>query len=359
LLLAGVLFQQGKAKVDNLVAAVLDDLPPNADLAAQARAAGLLGAIFHDLAAVEYEPSDDRYARLLENVMGIFDRQRSTRVPIETRIAAADALGQAGDPRIDMRRDDYWVTIPTGKFWMGAQSKNTRKPNYDPEAQDRESPVHEVELDEFKIAKYPVAVSQYQQFVEHDGCQDQRWWSAGGFGEFSEPGRWEDQLQFPNRPVTDVSWYEAAAFCSWANSWLPGCRLPTEAEWERAARGTDGRKFPWGIEPADPSRLNFESSVGHATPVGIYPLGATPEGICDMAGNVWEWCWDRYGEDYYGRSPPRNPRGPDDGEYGVLRGGAWSDLAAGCRAAIRGGDHPQVRDCNVGFRVLVCRQNSP
>ena len=103
-------------------------------MAAEARCAGLLGAILRDLKPAGYEPPESRYPELLDRALAIFDRQRSQTVPIETRIAAADALGQASDPRIDYRRDDYWVTIPAGKFLMGAQSKSKKKPNYDKEA---------------------------------------------------------------------------------------------------------------------------------------------------------------------------------------------------------------------------------
>jgi formylglycine-generating enzyme required for sulfatase activity len=318
----------------------------------KARTAGLLGSVLSDLGPLEYRPADARYQRLLDDVMQIFDKRRSPSVPVQTRIAAADALGQAGDPRIDPRRRDYWVTIPAGTFLMGAQSQEPGKPNYDEEARKDESPVHEVRLEQFQIARYPVTVGQYGQFVGQEGYHDERWWQSGGFGRFSEPGGWEEQLRYPSRPVTKVSWFEAAAYSAWAR-----CRLPTEAEWERAARGKTGRKFPWGDEPADASRVNFENRVRHETPVGIYPLGNTPEGICDLAGNVWEWCWDWSGK--YSQTTVKNARGPDTGNFRVLRGGAWGDSAWSCRAAVRYSYFPVNRDSRVGFRVVVLRQNSP
>lgn len=144
-----------------------------------------------------------------------------------------------------------------------------------------------------------------------------------------------------------VSWFEAAAYCAWA-----GYRLPTEAEWERAARGTTGRKFPWGDEPADPKRLNYgEDDVNSTIPVGIYPLGATPEGICDMAGNVDDWCADWDGD--YPAKPVRNPCGPREATYRVIRGGSWRYGSGGCRSASRGASEPADRDVYLGFRVAA------
>jgi formylglycine-generating enzyme required for sulfatase activity len=178
-----------------------------------------------------------------------------------------------------------------------------------------------------------VTVGEYQNFVEDDGYTNRRFWDAGGFGAAGEPDEWDEQVPYPRRPVVGVSWHEAMAYCVWAE-----LRLPTEAEWEFAARGTEARKFPWGNEEAESSRLNFKSNVGHVTPVGIYPLGNTPEGICDMAGNVWEWC-----ADLYDPSEETNRR--------VLRGGSWSDVAQYCRAADRSRYVPEVRDIDVGFRV--------
>ncbi len=153
--------------------------------------------------------------------------------------------------------------------------------------------------------------------------------------------------------MVNVSWYEAAAFCDWA-----GFQLPTEAQWERAARGTEGRKYPWGVEEADPQRLNFgDSQIGHPTPVGIYPLGNTPEGICDIAGNVWEWCQDWYGK--YASSAVRNPQGPTQATYRVSRGGSWADGAGDCRSAYRGlWFEPDSCLGGVGFRVVAAVPSS-
>ncbi len=182
--------------------------------------------------------------------------------------------------------------------------------------------------------------------MEHEGYDDERWWAAGGFEEFEEPEGWADQQPYPSRPVVGVSWYEAAAFCAWARY-----QLPTEAQWERAARGTEGRKYPWGNEPAGAKLLNHEGNVGYPTPVGIYALGNTPEGICDMAGNVDEWCLD--GNRKYTTEPVSNPRGPEGASDRVIRGGGWGFDAWSCRAAVRGRCGPRARDDDLGFRVAA------
>ena len=222
---------------------------------------------------------------LLERVLAIFDKVRSKTVPIQDAIAAAEALGQAGDPRFESSaREKNWVEIGVCKFQMG-ESKRV------------------VKLDAYSIGRYPVTVLEYAEFVENGGYKDAQWWQAGG-RQWSEPDEWQDQLEHPTRPVVGVSWFEACAYASWK-----GCRLPTEAEWERAAAGTDGRMYPWGEVEPNERLANYASHIGHPTPVGVYPCGATADGIADLAGNVWEWC-----ENWYDRKQ----------EFRVLRGGSWS-----------------------------------
>ncbi len=226
LLFGGLLSsKQGLDKVDALLGLVLDR--QGATLAEQARCAGLLGAILADLKPSGYEPPDCRYRQLLETVMAIFDHERSDSVPLQTRVEAAEALGRAGDPRL---REDNWVTIPARVFVMGDGDK-----------------AHEVESDAFQIAKYPVTVEEFAKYVEDGGA---------------EPGEWDKQIAYPNPPVVKVTWHAAAAYCNWA-----GVRLPTEAEWEQAARGKEGRPYPWGKEEPDPSRANYEDTkIGDADP---------------------------------------------------------------------------------------------
>jgi formylglycine-generating enzyme required for sulfatase activity len=280
LLFAGVLHQHGRAKVDRMIKLALDRLSPNPTLAEAARSAGLLGAVLRDLKPLDYEVPDARYLKLLDKALGVFDADRSRAIAIETRIEAADALGQSGDPRLEPGHPERYVPIPAGSFTMGAQKADPSKPNHDPVSYYNEGPVCVVALTAYRIGRYLVTVTEYRRFLESGGYADPRYWMTGGPTR-ERPTRWEEQLQFPNRPVVGVSWYEALAYCRWA-----GGSLPFEAEWERAARGTDGRRFPWGNEPPDKTRCNHGNSIGHPTPVGVYPLGATPEGVHDLAGNV-------------------------------------------------------------------------
>jgi formylglycine-generating enzyme required for sulfatase activity len=240
---------------------------------------------------------------------------------------------------------------------MGAQKTDPKKPNFDEEAYDDESPVHPVILSGYRIGRYPVMIAEYLRFVEDGGYEAESYWKEGGFGRWKEPGSWEEQVDYPTRPVVGVSWYEASAYASWmaARRRVCGCRLPTEAEWERAARGRTGRKFPWGDAPPDESLANFDCRVGYPTLVGLYLLGKTPEGVLDMAGNVWEWCSDVFDGRYYGKSPKKDPKSPArsaGGDACVLRGGSWFDQSGNLRSAYRGGNYPEYRFDIFGFRVV-------
>jgi formylglycine-generating enzyme required for sulfatase activity len=362
-LLAGVLYKQGEEKINHLIDAVIERGPKQIGqkfLAQLAREVALLGGIVRDLSPFDFKPDNPRYAEISKSVMGIFDKATFRQIPVQIRIEAADALGKVGDPRLE---GDLMVDIPGGIFWMGAQKQNKNNPNYDDKAYEtddkmKESPVHQVELSPFSISKYPITVGQYQRFIEDEGYEDEKYWINGGFGKFKEPNKWQDQLPYPSRPVVYVSWYEAAAYCQWA-----GGRLPSEAEWERAARGPDPayRKYPWGNKEPDGETANFyESKINHVTPVGIFPESCSPEGIIDLAGNVWEWCWDWIGGDYYQicarQGVVKNPKGPTKGEARVLRGGSWGLIEGVCRSSFRVWFSPVNRSIIWGFRVV---QDSP
>jgi formylglycine-generating enzyme required for sulfatase activity len=192
-----------------------------------------------------------------------------------------------------------------------------------------------------------VTVQEFATFIDSGGYSALKYWAAGGCGKFEGPADWERQKQYPNRPVVGISWFEAAAYCSWL-----GGRLPTEAEWERAARGPEGRRYPWGNEPPlDHSRANYDDAVGHPTPVGLFPNGNSSEGLCDMLGNVWEWCGDWYGPYEYG--PQENPLGPKEGGNKVMRGGALADIPHFVRHSGRNRFAPWLRASDIGFRCAA------
>jgi formylglycine-generating enzyme required for sulfatase activity len=367
LLLGGVLHAQGRVKVDGLIEAVLDAL--NADgqpgLQRQARCAGLLGALVRDLAPFDYAPRDTRYGALMKAALAVFDREQAELIAVETRIEVAEALGQAGDPRLE-EEALRWLEIPGGRFLRGAQKSDHTEPGYDPETIDREAPPHRVEVDGFRLGRWPVTVAEYALFVDDGGYKDGRWWESGGRKRWIEPSAWDEQLQYPNRPVVNVSWFEASAYCAWltwrrqvtglARSAEEVARLPTEAEREYAARDSDGRRYPWSTEDTGPELLNFNGNIERPTPVGVYPAGASPEGALDPAGNVWEFCADWFSEGYYRKCAEqgtvRNPRGPERAGYHVLRGGSWSDVSGDARTTARVNIDPDFRDNFIGFRVL-------
>ncbi len=180
------------------------------------------------------------------------------------------------------------VFIPAGPFLMGL-------PDRDFLAEDHEKPQREVVLDAFWIDIYPVTNGQYLQFLESGGYKNPAWWTKEGWDwrqreQIEQPTMWGvagwDGHQ---QPVAGVSWFEAAAYAAWA-----GRRLPTDAEWEKAARGTDGRRYPWGNDWPTSRIANFSGSIGRTTPVGLYPDGVSPYGCHDMSGNVNNWVIDWY-----------------------------------------------------------------
>lgn len=220
-----------------------------------------------------------------------------------------------------------WIHIPAGEFQMGD--------NFNLGAND-EKPVHTVYLDDYKISKHEVTFEMYDKFCEEKNRfkPDDKGWGRR------------------NRPVINVSWDNARAFCDWLSEKTgKDIHLPTEAQWEKAARGTDKRKYPWANSEPTCSEANYYGCFEKTKAVGCHPSGVSPYGVHDMAGNVWEWCSDWYSSRYYANSPRNNPTGPGSGSGRVGRGGGWFSYPWSLRSTARFRFHPTYRSSNLGFRL--------
>ncbi|NOZ21725.1 MAG: formylglycine-generating enzyme family protein [Planctomycetes bacterium] len=222
------------------------------------------------------------------------------------------------------------VLVPAGEFTMGSEK-----------GQKDERPVHKVMLDAFYIDVFEVSNARYRKFMAETDA--------------APPGSMLDEnLCADEQPVLLVSRAAADEFCRWC-----GKRLPTEAEWEKAARGTDGREYPWGNEPPNANgtfRCNYETAedgFDYTAPVKSFITGISPYGCYNMAGNVWEWCNDWYDPGYYAESPRSNPQGPPQREYASHRGGSFSNKMEHMRSAYRSGFYHTMPNPVIGFRCAL------
>ncbi len=234
------------------------------------------------------------------------------------------------------------VYVPEGTFTMGST-----------DGDDDEKPVRTVDLDAYWIDKYEVSNAQYAQCVADGACTKPKYSDS-----YTRPSYYGNS-EYDNYPVINVDWNQASAYCEWA-----GGRLPTEAEWEKAARGPNGNKYPWGNESPSCYLANYNQGpyenpkycVGDTSEVGSYPEGGSYYGAMDMAGNVWEWVNDWW-SDRYDTSVTRNPKGPENGEDRVLRGGSWFNLNWVMRSACRVGSYPDgAFSLSGGFRCAYPRE---
>ncbi|TEU11372.1 MAG: hypothetical protein E3J25_08125 [Anaerolineales bacterium] len=246
--------------------------------------------------------------------------------------------------RVHFSLEPEMVRIPAGEFLRGSKERDKR-------ASASEKPQGRIYLSEYWIGKYPVTNAQYAIFVEASGRRLPEHWEGGRPPEGKE-----------DYPVVNVSWWDALAYCRWlAEVTGKPYRLPSEAQWEKAARGTDGRTYPWGNR-WDSQRCNTrEVGKGGTTPVGAYsPAGDSPYGCADMAGNVLEWATDWYREDYYTcSSASQNPYGPASGAVKVLRGGSWSANRWGARCASRYNGNRTATSAKAGFRCALFATSGP
>ena len=223
------------------------------------------------------------------------------------------------------------VYISEGEFVMGTNDSRVDQ-----------RPAHEVWLSAYWIDQYEVSNQQFAACVSSGACEDPVSYESETREEYY------DDPAYADYPVVNVSWSQANHYCMWV-----GGRLPTEAEWEKAARGTDQRIYPWGNEFPDKSYMNFNNLVGDTAAVGSYPAGASPYGVMDLAGNVREWVLDWYESAYYQDSPQDNPTGPAEAEMRGLRGGAWQSDVNSTRAVYRNMRYPKNSSNHIGFRCVV------
>lgn len=269
-------------------------------------------------------------------VMGIL---RGTTPPPEDPIPGASVESPrpvASSPSEAPIPDDM-VLIPAGSFIQG-----TNAGGYD------EKPQRSVYLDAFWIDRYEVTNHHYQAFV-----------LAASHRKSGPPSRYAKNLSKMrgiNQPIVYVSWNDADAYCRWK-----GKRLPTEAEWEKAMRGTDGRLWPWGnsVQPLAANWGSPRDGFEATAPVGFFRMDVSPFEVADGAGNIMEWVADWYSENAYREQEPRNPRGPDHGVYKVLRGGGYTSTGADVRITSRSKMVPDFRDETIGFRCAKSEESLP
>jgi formylglycine-generating enzyme required for sulfatase activity len=299
LLMVGRLRQQGTVELQGVpwVRALLAERSPSgaAKTAVQRQRDALLAADCYAewegrvaLSSFEREEVEQFEQRIARAVVLVLSPK-----PLATlgdRLRAGQYLSTLGDPRpgvVSLEPD--WCVVPAGPFLLGSTDE-------DEQANSNEKPQRTVDLPGFRISRYPVTNAQWRMFMEAGRYSERQWWSDAGW-EAKEPVDWTklrdwDEASFngSNQPIVNISWYEATAFCRWLSAELGyEVRLPSEAEWEKAARGTDGRIYPWGNEWDDTKANTAEINIGATTPVGCFPEDTSPYGLVDIAGNVGEW----------------------------------------------------------------------
>lgn len=280
-------------------------------------------------------------------------------VPKEAKRLPEEKSAQDKLPRESSGKDSApMVLIPAGEFWMGSTENQIEdllaiQCGYARGSEQlrticqrfpkAEGPLHRVNLDAYYMDKFEVTVARYAEFMRATNRANPYFWDQ------------VDISKHRDFPVLWVDWHSALAYCEWV-----GKRLPTEAEWEKAARGTDGRIFPWGNEPPIGRFGNFGKWLttnlddplydGRTELVDSYEAGKSPYGLHHMAGNVYEWTQDWFDENYYKQSPEHNPKGPSSGRYRVIRGGSWQGSPIDVRSAARLEEDPSVGSAMIGFR---------
>ena len=314
-----------------------------------------------------------RAARMARDA-SLAGRARMLHGRLSSAKTACERVSGLGDVALVGRDGAPMVLVPGGPFQRGSDDEGVaaglavcRESYASPEDCteawfSREQPRRKVELSPFYVDVYEVTNGRYLQCVESGACEPIAWERCRIFDV--ESGEWRKgqsaaglAASAPEHPVVCATWREAQSYCAWA-----GKRLPTEAEWEKAARGAEGRAFPWG-DAWEPSWLNWGEDQGYggvdgfvtSAPVGSFPRNKSPYGAMDMAGNVWEWTHDWHGETFYARASVRDPYNTKVTGFKVLRGGSWHFAGNGARAAFRYLHSPSVREDTIGFRCALGR----
>ncbi|MDX9955950.1 MAG: SUMF1/EgtB/PvdO family nonheme iron enzyme [Anaerolineae bacterium] len=347
LLEAGYLSTQGKRRATELIRAVMEHMQepePYHNLVLAAEAVRDVGQ-----ARTEGDLAGEIQARLRQAFATPLKKGNDLTAQVQRRAAAAEALGKIESGGYGAQPafwtlpygEPVWVEILAGEFWMGSE-----------QITDDEKPIHRVYLDRYWIAKTPVTNAQYRFFVEANGHQ--------------APGHWENgkiPRGLENHPVVRVTWHDALAYCRWLSE-VTGkpITLPSEAEWEKAARGPalsvvegtqDQREYPWGMNWKEGYCNSSELGVASTTPVGIFPEGASPYGCLDLVGNVWEWTRSHWKDYPYASRDGREELEAGDATHRVLRGGAFYDSRSRARCSYRDWNYPYNMHDYSGFRVVV------
>jgi len=307
----------GETRVDRLFHRILELRGPKPNLAKDARIIALIDRLISVISPYYYKFDPHimaSYGSTRERILSIFDKENARVIPLKTRLSAVEALGRGGDPRLFPWQKQL-IDLP---FASG-----------------------------IRLSKYPVTVDMYREFIEDGGYSVSQFWDNAGWtlrqkNDWNSPGDWGDQLEFPNRPVANVSWYEASAFCRWLKDrYKEQARLPTADEWFDCSKPNEG-EYPWGTATPTEEYANFSNRIGKPTPVGLFPAGAGPYGHFDLSGNVWEWC-----------SPPTDELAKDKIESVPIKGGSWADTIDCLRVSAVNFEKPSTRSSRLGFRVLI------
>lgn len=400
-LAAGYLAIKGEGKVNRFVLQIADSgLGKHEE--AKSRALYVAGLALADIPEDRRLP--DTVNKLAPQMTDLLTAN-PPRVKVRARFNLGMALGTLGDPRLNLPEPEC-VPVPAGYFRMGTSDED-KKIIGKPGANEwrGEEPSHQVFISEFSIGKYPITNLEFAEFYNAKGYEDETLWSKSGWlwrtGKFDidlslidnkklrklingwlaarplelrdKPFYWDDtQWNTPNLPVVGVTWFEAEAYCAWLSKRTnKKYSLPTEAQWEKAARWHpspagrrqgegEARIWAWGNtwqgDLCNNADNDTADKLNRTSPVGMYPNGASDYGALDMMGNVWEWCLDWYDEEIYEKRANENvkdPQGATDGSLRVLRGGSWGVDRVHARCTSGGGIFPDNFNDNIGFRVML------